>query len=353
VHEILAATTMHVSCLVRHGATTDARSRVIAAMRAEGLWEQHFDNRLDAFAGDLAQPGLGLSAAAWNYLAAQCDVLLHNGALVNFLYDYRAHRRPNVLGTREVLRLAMAHHAKPVHHMSTLGILNTETVHQMSYRDRSPMPETVDVFSVSPPAIGYSQSKLLAEHILLDAARHGAQIAIYRLGEIMPGNDGRPNRRALTHLLLTAFARLGACPDVPMRSDYTPVDYTARRIIAGIRDRHTWGQVLHVFHPESVDYTKVVENLQPVSGLEFLARLDAADPTDRELHTLRGMLKPETKDEIGVRQLFAGLIADSTRLFRRDHCQELERRWELAQESLAAQIAAYRKHLGELCITAH
>ena len=37
-------------------------------------------------------------------LAAHCDAIVHCGALVNFAYDYRAHRASNVLATQELLR---------------------------------------------------------------------------------------------------------------------------------------------------------------------------------------------------------------------------------------------------------
>ena len=53
-----------------------------------------------------AGPALGLTPRRGTALAADCDLVLHAGALVNFLFDYRAHRAANVLGTTELLRLA-------------------------------------------------------------------------------------------------------------------------------------------------------------------------------------------------------------------------------------------------------
>ncbi|BDI19722.1 hypothetical protein ANSO36C_55240 [Nostoc cf. commune SO-36] len=39
-------------------------------------------------------------------IAAQIDVIYHNGAFVNFTYPYSQLKAANVLGTQEVLRLA-------------------------------------------------------------------------------------------------------------------------------------------------------------------------------------------------------------------------------------------------------
>jgi amino acid adenylation domain-containing protein len=119
VHDLLARTGLRVLCLAR--AQSDA-----AAER--GLWKPGFAGRLEGYAGDLGEPGLGLTAAAWEHLARTCDLVVHNGALVNLLFSYAAHRAANVLGTAEVLRLAMAHRPVPVHYVSTLSAIQAEAM---------------------------------------------------------------------------------------------------------------------------------------------------------------------------------------------------------------------------------
>jgi thioester reductase-like protein len=352
VHELLTSTELAVECVVRGEHDEDARSRVIGALEEQGLWDKRFDDRLTAYAGDLSRPRLGLAAASWDHLAATCDLVLHNGALVNLVFDYHAHRGPNVLGTCEVLRLAMSHHAKPLHHVSTLGVLDEEAGRRVD-NGGEPLSEALDLATSPPPPSGYSRSKWLAEQLLSGASRRGASITVYRLGEIVPsGDNGRPNPRALTHLLLSAFLRLGVSPQVPMRSDYTPVDYAARRVVAGIQDPAVWGQVLHVFHPESVCYAdalaRVAQPVDRVSCRAFLARLAEAahDTGDRELNTLLALLNPPpVADEATLRRLFTRLLADNPRLFRKDQCRQLEQRWGLTDEWLYQPIAAYRDHL--------
>ena len=126
-HELLAHTGLRVCCLARGGGDDGrAMARVVGALTERGLWDPAFAGRLEVYSGDLARPGLALSDRTWEYLARTCDLVLHNGAMVNFLFDYRAHRKTNVRGTIELLRLAQAHRPVPFHHISTLAALQDE-----------------------------------------------------------------------------------------------------------------------------------------------------------------------------------------------------------------------------------
>src|SRR5579859_3998647 len=66
VHDLLAGTDARVLCLARGDDDSDAAARVTAALAERGWWEPRFTSRLDGFAGDLGQPGLGLADTAWN-----------------------------------------------------------------------------------------------------------------------------------------------------------------------------------------------------------------------------------------------------------------------------------------------
>ncbi len=338
VHQLLASTDVRVLCLCRAADHSAARARVIDSLRDQGLWRDRFAARLAGCAGDLDQPGLGLDPPDWARIAAQTDVVLHNGALVNFLFDYRTHRPANVLGTAEMLRLAMTGRPKPLHHVSTLGVLDRQAM-----RHAEPLAETFDPARAIAPASGYSRSKWVAERMLVEARRRGASVTIWRLGEVMPAADnGYPNRRALTHLLLTAFQRLGACPDVPIHVDYSPVDQVAARLVGGLFDREVVGRTLHVFHPDSVCLSDVLEPLERVPEPEFLARLRAAatDPGTPELATLL-----ELVTRVPDRPRLTELLVDNPRLFRRDECQRFDVRRGVADEPPGKAIEAYRRWL--------
>ncbi|MCX4390152.1 amino acid adenylation domain-containing protein [Micromonospora peucetia] len=349
VHELLATTDVRVLCLARAADDAEATARVVRALAERGLWRPGHGLRLHGYVADLGRPALGLTPQAWDRLAHDCDLVLHAGALVNFLFDYRAHRAANVLGTAELLRLCLTGRPKPLHHVSTLGVLDSEAA-----RHPQPLPETYAPALAVGPTSGYSRSKWVAERYLDEARRRGATITVLRLGEVMPAaDDGHPNPRALTHLLLAACHRLRMRPDAPVLSDWTPVDWAARRIVATVVDPRQWGGTLHVLHPVSVDFTDLplagADALPRVSCGRFLAGLrEAAGGGDRDAAVLLALFPPGAgADEERLRAVFATLLTDNPRLFRRDGCAELERRGGFTDHRLGPSVGAYRAWLGE------
>jgi thioester reductase-like protein len=354
VHDLLASTDMRVLCLARGDSDSEAAGRVAGALADRGLWEPRFASRLEGYAGDLSQASLGLTRLAWDRLATTCDLIVHNGALVNLLFSYAAHRAPNVVGTAEVLRLAMEQRPVPVHYVSTLSAVQAEAMRRPVSQSEADMrlPEADPSASI-PPARGYSKSKWAAERYLAQARHRGATVTVLRLGEVLPSEQHtRPNTRALTHLLLTAIHQLGLSPNAAIRSDYTPVDYASARMVAAVSDRAAWGRTLHVFHPRSVDFTGALASVgAPVTQTTcagFLTRLrERAESTgERELAALAALLPaPDERDEAGLRRELAALLTDNPALYRNDECRRLEERWGLPDEDLHGAIAAYRAYL--------
>ena len=337
-YELLARTEARVVCLARAAGDAQARHRVVRALRERGLWRPGWGHRLVGVAGALDRPGLGLTPARWDALAVEADAMLHAGALVNFLYDYRTHRGANVLGTTELLRLAQQDRPVPLHHVSTLGVLDREA----ALHD-APLAEDVDPERVRPPETGYSRSKWVAERLLARAREAGATVTVLRLGEVMPSAAGPANPRALTHLLLTAFAHLRICPDVVLRSDYTPVDWAARVTVAALLDRTAAGRDLHVLHPDSVCLTRVLPRagvpLERVEPDEFRRRVAAAAAGGpAELATLDGILRrlPGALDR---------LVVDNPALFRADAGVRLAIRAGIRPPDLGRAIRGYAGRL--------
>ena len=74
-------------------------------------------------AGDLAKPRFGLKPEVYSRLAAEVDTIVHNGALVNHAFSYRQLFEPNVLGTVEVMRLAITTRVKALTFISSVGVV--------------------------------------------------------------------------------------------------------------------------------------------------------------------------------------------------------------------------------------
>ncbi|SFK20374.1 non-ribosomal peptide synthetase [Streptomyces pini] len=353
VHRLVTSTGARAVCLVRARDDAHARERLARTLRSQGLWDADVAARVEARHGDLERPRFGWPRPQWESLTAECDAVLHIGGLVNFLLDYRSHRPANVAGTAEVLRFALSGRPKPLHHISTLGVLDRHAAGAAE-----PVGEDFDPRDAALPASGYSRSKWVAERMVLAARRLGAPVVVHRLGEVMPAADnGVPNPAALTHLLLSAFLQLGVRPGVPMVSDYTPVDETAARLVAALTEPPPGPPgrgVYHVFRPGGVDFAALdlaapdgARTLRTVPAEEFAAALREAADGDRDsaAAVLHALLTALPSAAPGGPPDFRHLLSDNPGLFTRDACAALDARHGLREGPLEAAVAAYRATL--------
>jgi fatty acid CoA ligase FadD9 len=77
---------------------------------------------LDIVLGDIAEPRFGLDDATWLRLIREVDLVVHPAALVNHVLPYGQLFGPNVVGTAEVIRLAVSERIKPVTYLSTVAV---------------------------------------------------------------------------------------------------------------------------------------------------------------------------------------------------------------------------------------
>jgi thioester reductase-like protein len=228
---------------VRASDDADGRRRLATQFDVCGLGSERLQSRVLPVVGDLALPGLGLSAAAFAALADGIDVVYHVGALVNFAYPYSALRAANVDGTREVLRLACAPRPKPLHYVSTLGVLGNGAAREADGKlVECDVPDRYDGVP-----IGYFESKWVAERLVATARARGLPVSIFRPGII--GGDTQYGRSPATDLLaqlIQLIARLRSAPDVEFALDIAPVDYVARAIVHVSRRPEAMGRTFHV-----------------------------------------------------------------------------------------------------------
>ncbi|CAG8523111.1 8211_t:CDS:2, partial [Ambispora leptoticha] len=89
-----------------------ALERVQKSLKAHMVWREEWftENRLEVVCGDLEKERLGIDEDEWRILTEQVDVVIHNGALVHWVYPYTKLRAANVLSTLWAIRLASTHH---------------------------------------------------------------------------------------------------------------------------------------------------------------------------------------------------------------------------------------------------
>ncbi len=221
--ERLASSGGRLVCLVRPSHTQSARERLdtrfahlepAMAARWRTLAEQH----LEVVAGDIGEPRLGLDAATYERLAHGIEAIVHCAALVNHRLDYRHLRRPNVIGTAEVVRLALTERRKRIAMVSTIGV--------------APLEEPIRLDGSY--ANGYFASKWACEQLLRSThATTGLPVRLLRSGLVLPDRHLAGERnpddilsRLIHSLLLTRLAPPG------FRASGLPVDQLAQAIVA-------------------------------------------------------------------------------------------------------------------------
>ncbi|WP_309032385.1 amino acid adenylation domain-containing protein [Streptomyces alfalfae] len=297
-----------VHCLIRARDEAQGASRLDARMRRYGLDPRRLRDRVAVVPGDLSAERFGLAGTAWERLAQESDLIVHCGAQVNLAYPYEALAPVNVGGTRTVVELATAHRLVPVHHISSAGVLTgpgpTGARHAMEH---SPLDRPNRL------AVGYTETKRVAEKLVVEAARQGLPTSLYRPGEITGTSDrGVWNTDTLMCALFHTIAQTGVAPDVPLPLDFVPVDCTADAITRAITHEKPDGRVHHISNPDVAHLSLLVERLRAMSyrvrtvgyreWTAAVVRAVDADPRHPMTPYLPLLVEPTTSFGIGVEQ---------------------------------------------------
>jgi len=246
--ERMAAVGGTVVCLVRAKDAAAARARLeMAYDRGDEELLAHYRTlaagHLEVVAGDKSLPHLGLDTATWRRLAETVDLIVDPAALVNHLLPYPELFGPNVVGTAELLALALSSRMKPIAYVSSVGVgaatLTGELEEDADIRELCPSRPVDDHY-----ASGYATSKWASEVLLRDAhARFGLPVSVFRCDMLMaePRYRGQLNVPDLVTRLILSLAATGVAPEsfyVPdadggrARShfDGLPVDFVAEAI---------------------------------------------------------------------------------------------------------------------------
>jgi fatty acid CoA ligase FadD9 len=160
-------------CIVRGSDAETAQRRLEAGFdsgdpRLLVQFQELAADRLEVVAGDVGEPNLGLDEASWHRLAKSVDLIVHPAALVNHVLPYSQLFGPNVVGTAELIRLAITTQIKPVTYLSTVGVAMSvapaDFTEDGDIREVSPARPIDDTY-----ANGYANSKWAGEVLLREA----------------------------------------------------------------------------------------------------------------------------------------------------------------------------------------
>lgn len=154
-------------------------------------------------------------------------MVYHNGALVNFTYQYSDLKAANVLGTQEILRLASQIKVKPVHFISSVAVFSSD-----AYAGNNLIREQDSIEHGEFVYGGYAQSKWVAEKVVMNAAAAGFPVRIYRPGMIAGDSQtGACKSEELIYRMLQGLAQLGLAPQWETTLELSPVDYISNAIV--------------------------------------------------------------------------------------------------------------------------
>jgi fatty acid CoA ligase FadD9 len=179
-----------VILLVRAKDDAAARQRVDSTFDSgdPGLLEHYRSlaaDHLDVFAGDKGEANLGLDDATWRRLAETVDLIVDPAALVNHVLPYSELFGPNVVGTAELIRIALTSRVKPYVYVSTIGVGDQiepgKFVEDADIRQMSATRKINDDY-----ANGYGNSKWGGEVLLREAHDlYGLPVAVFRCDMIL------------------------------------------------------------------------------------------------------------------------------------------------------------------------
>jgi thioester reductase-like protein len=256
LRDLLRHTRAEIFCLVRSATVEEGKSRLRKNLEAHGHWDKGWGHRIVAVPGDLSQPLLGLSREQFDRFAVRIDAIFHNGALVNMVSPYEALKAANVLGTQEVLRLACQAKIKPVHYISTVSVFDLA-----NRRDSAAILEHDSLDHGGRLVGGYSQSKWVAEKLVVQARDRGLPVAIYRPGRIIGAAAGGWNTDDYMCGLIKACIELGLAPDVDMPVEVVPVDYVSGAAVHLSLRPESLGQAFHLVNPAVGRLSELLDGL--------------------------------------------------------------------------------------------
>ncbi|MGV9543486.1 carboxylic acid reductase [Nocardia beijingensis] len=205
-------------CLVRGSDAAAARKRLESAFDSgDPALVREFQElaaaHLEVIPGDIGEPNLGLDDRTWRRLADQVDLIVHPAALVNHVLPYRQLWGPNVVGTAELIRLALTTRLKPFTYLSTVAVATQ--IDPAVFAEDGDIREISAVRAVDDSyANGYGNSKWAGEVLLREANDLcGLPVAVFRSDMILAdrryaGQLNVPDifTRLLLSLLLTGIA---------------------------------------------------------------------------------------------------------------------------------------------------
>ncbi|WP_339383457.1 amino acid adenylation domain-containing protein [Oculatella sp. LEGE 06141] len=258
LQELLQQTQAQIYCLVRASCQEEGWQKIQTNLERYNLRLNEFNSRIIPVAGDLSHPLLGLTNQQFRELASKLDLIYHCGAFVNLVYPYALLRAANVLGTKEILRLAKMGKVTPIHFISTIDVLQP-----LGLAGKKVIREHDNLAHGQEIDKGYAQTKWVSEKLVMAAQARGIPACIYRPGMLTGHSQtGASQTNDLMCRIIKGMIQLGAAPDLDQWVNMTPVDYASRAIVHLSQQPASLGKAFHIVNPDALPWNQLIDKIR-------------------------------------------------------------------------------------------
>lgn len=247
IHQLLNYKKINFTVYAHVRAQNDAAGlqRLVTSLKLYGNYDPLFfsEERIIPVVGDLSSPQFGLSEQKWLQLNNEVDSIIHNGAMVHWVYPYSKLRDANVIATVNVMNMAAVGKPKTFQFVSSTSTIDTEYFYNLSDKlvseGKNGILESDDLSgSKVGLSTGYGQSKWASEYIIRAAGKKGLKGNIIRPGYITGASyNGVQNTDDFLLRILKGCIEIGALPnDVDNSTNAVPVDHVARIVMSCVID---------------------------------------------------------------------------------------------------------------------
>ncbi len=305
-----------VYCLDR---SSEAEMRHKKSFASRGISQLLDKSRVDFFHASFGPERFGLEDDTFDSLVLEVDVIIHNAWKVDFNHQLESFEAAHINSVRNFVDWA---HQSPKH-PRILFVSSLSSVSQWPVYHTGPVPEmALDDFRVA-QALGYGESKHVAERILQEAAVHSeVNVGILRVGQIAGSTTANGtvwNPAEYLPSLIQSSLALGRVPDsLPGAVDWIPVDTLAEIIVDIVHGTQGTDklQIFNLANPRSTSWDSLLPALQkyratdtPLLSISFadwiklLHRVDinneqelAAMPAAKLIEFYEGMQQDDAKN---------------------------------------------------------
>lgn len=170
IKELLEQSTRNVYCMVEENVDSDLTSLLEKLFSKFEIDIDKHKDRIIPIQACYYKPNFGLDDSTYQHLSEKIDLIIHNAANFNNLYDYSMLRQENVLSIDEILKFANCGRYKSIHYINSI-VVNIV---------RSDGSETLCSSVPDQLTTGYFTSRIAAEIKIKNAINNGFDINVYR-----------------------------------------------------------------------------------------------------------------------------------------------------------------------------